>query len=244
MKILERVIYEQLATYLKECGILDPYQSRFRRNFSTATAIIDVADFIMDELGKGNCVGAIFLDLAKAFDCVDHTLLISKLQALGIKENEILWFTSYLDKRKQVTLINGYMSEEVLEEPFGVPQGSVLGPLLFLIHINDVTSNVNCKSNLYADDTVLLTADKCAQNLEIKMNTELEKARRWFTENRLTLNAKKTKYTIFGNARKTKQLGDISINVSANKLDQMESFKNQGVHFDQQLNWKKHLRLR
>ena len=242
LKILERVIYEQLAAYLKETGILDPYQSGFRRNFSTATAIIDVADFIMDELGKGNYVGAIFLDLAKAFDCVDHPLLLSKLQALGIIENEILWFTSYLDERKQVTLINGCMSEEVLEKPFGVPQGSVLGPLLFLVHINDVTSYVNCKSHLYADDTVLLVADKSAQNIEIKLNTELEKAHRWLTENRLTLNAKKTKYLIFGHARKTKQLGDISINLSDSKIDQVESFKYLGVHFDQQLNWKKHLK--
>ena len=136
------------------------------------------------------------------------------------------------------------MSEEVLEKPFGVPQGSVLGPLLFLIHINDVTSNVNCKSHLYADDTVLLVADKCAQNIEIKLNTELDKeAHRWFTENRLTFNAKKTKYMIFGNARKTNQLGDICINLNANKLDQVESFKYLGVHFDQQLNWKKHLTL-
>ena len=75
----------------------------------------------------------------------------------------------------------------------------MLGPLLFLVHINDVTSYVNCKSHLYADDTVLLVADKSAQNIEIKLNTELEKAHRWLTENRLTLNAKKTKYLIFGN---------------------------------------------
>ena len=120
------------------------------------------------------------------------------------KSSRILWFTSYLDKRKQVTLINGCMSEEVLEKPFGVPQGSVLGPFLFLIHINDVTSNVNCKSHLYADDTVLLVADKCAQNIEINLNTELEKAHRWFTENRLTLNAKKTTYMIFWKCKKDK----------------------------------------
>ena len=97
---------------------------------------------------------------------------------------------------------------------------------------------MKCKSHLYADDTVLLTVEKYAQNIEIKMNTELEKARRWFTENRLTFNAKKTKYVIFGNARKTEQLGDISINLSANKLDQVESFKYLGVHFDRRLSWK------
>ena len=176
LKILERVIYEQLAGYLKETSILDPYQSGFRRNFSTATTIIDVADFIMDELGKVNYVGVIFLDLAKAFDGVDHTILLSKLQALGIKEKEIFWFASYLDKRKQVSLINGCMSEKVLQKPFGVPQGSVLGLLLFLTHVNDVASNVSCKSHPYADYTVLLVADKCAQNIEIKLNTELKKA--------------------------------------------------------------------
>ena len=101
---------------------------------------------------------------------------------------------------------------------------------------------MNCKSNLYADDTVLSVADKCAQNIEIKLNTELEKAHRWFAENSLKLNAKKTKYMIFGNARKTKQLGDISINLNANKLDQVESFKYLRVHFDQQLSWKEHLK--
>ena len=128
------------------------------------------------------------------------------------------------------------MSDEVLEKPFGVPQGSVLGPLLFLININDVTSNVNCKSHLYADDTVLLVADKCAKNIEITLNTELGNAHRWFTDNRLTLNAKKTKYMIFGNARKINQLGNINIELSANKIDQVEIFKYLGVHFDQQLN--------
>ena len=110
---------------------------------------------MMDELGKGSYVGAISLYVAKVFDCVDHTLLISMLTALGFKENEILRFISYIDKRQRGAAINRCMSEEILEKLFGVPQGSVVGPLFFLIHINDVTSNVNCKSHLYVDDTVL-----------------------------------------------------------------------------------------
>ena len=126
LKLLESVIHEQLRDYLTKENQLTVSQSGFRKNHSTSTAVIDVSEFIIDNISHGNYVGAIFLDLEKAFDCVYHPILLRKMPCLGIKDSEVAWFESFLNNRNKVTIINSKRSDELHEKPFGVPQGSVL----------------------------------------------------------------------------------------------------------------------
>ncbi len=177
--------------------LFNAYQSGFRKSHSTATAVIDVSDYIHEKIGQGFYVEAISLDLAKAFDCVDHGILLHKLSCYGICGTENRWFESFLNKRKQFTKLNNVKSDLLCEDPFGVPQGSVLGPLLFLIHVNDITDAINCKTHLYADDTVMIIAEKSAENLESKLNIELSKAQIWLSNNELTLNIKMIFQSLF-----------------------------------------------
>ena len=137
------------------------------------------------------------------------------------------------------------MKSDLLDEqPFGVPQGSVLGPLLFLLHINDLTKAINCKSHLYADDTVMIIAEKSTGILENKLNIELSKAENWLSNNKLTLNIKKTMYMIFGNKRKLNRLKELNIQIGTEKIKRTEIYKYLGVYFDSQLSWKEHVKKR
>ena len=132
----------------------------------------------------------IFIDLKKAFDTVDHTILLKKLESYGFRDTASLWFKNYLSERRQYVSINGVDSGEV-EIICGVPQGSVLGPLLFLLFINDLPNATTFLTLLFADDTTFQMSDTDTQSLFDKANIELEKASRWFQANKLTLNVKK-----------------------------------------------------
>ena len=242
LKVLEKVVNEQLQSYLTRLNLFSAYQSGFRKLHATATAVIDVSDYIHEKIGQGYYVGAIFLDLAKAFDCVDHGILLQKLSCYGICGTENRWFESFLNKRKQFSKLNNVKSDLLDEQPYSVPQGSVLGPLLFLLHINDLTEAINCKSHLYADDTVMIIAEKSAGILENKLNIELSKAENWLSNNKLTLNIKKTMYMIFGNKTKLNRLEELNIQIGTEKIKRTEIYKYLGVYFDSQLSWKEHVK--
>ena len=160
-KVFERVVYNQLYKYLDENNLLHLNQSGFRPKHSTAFALFDATIEWLKNLDKGRVTSAFFLDLAKAFDTVDHTILLSKLSIYGVDERSVLWFKSYLSDRQQICLVNQHQSSP-RQIICGVPQGSILGPLLFLIYINDLP---NCLSystpRMYADDTNLST---CHEN--------------------------------------------------------------------------------
>ena len=224
-------------------NLFSDYQSGFRKLHATTTAVIDVSDYIHEKIGQGYYVGAIFLDLAKAFHCVDHGILLQKLSCYGICGTENRWFESFLNKRKQFSKLNNVKSDLLDEQPYGVPQGSVLGPLLFLLHINDLTEAINCKSHLYADDTVMIIAEKSAEILENKLNIELSKAENWLSNNKLTLNIRKTMYMVFGNKRKLNRLKELNIQIGTEKIKRTEIYKYLGVYFDSQLSWKEHVKI-
>ena len=220
-----------MNSYLNSLQIMTIHQSGFRRNHSTATAVIDVTDYILEKM-KSNYVGAVLLDLAKAFDSIDHNILDQKLKKYGIRDTEHKWFISYLSGRQQLTIVNDKRSEQLPEEPYGVPQGSVLGPVLFLLYINDIVSAVNCKIHLYADDTILVHHDPNSDVLQSRLNSELDQISNWLKTNKLTLNADKSKYMIFGSKRKLKKLSNFELKITGEILKRNDTYKYLGVHFD------------
>ena len=173
-KILERAVHSQVYSYLLHENILTPKQFGFRPKLSTAIALTYFTDNILDNLDKGSIAGAVFLDISKAFDTVSHDRLIQKLGTIGFSQPTINWFSSYLSNRFQVTSI-GLEQSSTQPVHVGVPQGSILGPLLFLIYVNEIPSTVNsCDISLYADDTVLFCSAKTTIELEQKLNSDLQ----------------------------------------------------------------------
>ena len=153
-KIFKRVVYDQIEQYLVEKNLLYQLQSGFRRGFSTESCLIHLSDFIRFEMDKGHMVGMLLLDLQKAFDSVNHDILLMKLQSIGINTDIVNWFQSYLSGRLQTINISG-ASSTPREITCGVPQGFILGPLLFFIYVNDMSAVVKNKLLLYADDTAI-----------------------------------------------------------------------------------------
>jgi hypothetical protein len=200
-KILEKLMYKRLYSFLTKHDILYDYQFGFRSQHSTTLAITEIVDNIRDDLDKPNHVLGLYLDLSKAFDCVDHAILIDKLSHYGIRGLALKWFKSYLNDRSQKTNVNNTYSN-LCPVNTGVPQGSVLGPILFLIYVNDIANCINHgKVRLFADDTNLFFSDKSIPRLQSQANDALVQLHKWFSANKLTLNTDKTCYTIFSNSK-------------------------------------------
>ena len=192
MKIFERAIHKQLYDHLVKNKLLSQLQSEFRPGHSTSTALLDVSDYIQKNIREGNFTGAVFLDLSKAFDIIDHCLLKIKLTALGVRGRALAWFDNYLSGRTQSVSVNGTYSD-TSDLLLGVPQGYVLGPLLFIVFINDLPSVVHrCKIVFYADDTALFFAGRNIQTIQSALQEDLNAMGEWFSLNRLLVNCDKT----------------------------------------------------
>ena len=205
-KVFERVVYDQVESYLDQKKLLYKFQSGFRSRFSTDTCLIHLTDFIKFQMDKGHYVGMVLLDLQKPFDTVDHNILLMKLEAIGLNEDVIKWFRSYLTRltdHQQLVDVSGTLSSSA-EIKCGVPQGSILGPLLFLINVNDMSGVVNNKLLLYADDSAILVADKHTSNIEKLLKKELEMVSDWLIDNKLSLHLGKTESILFGSKIKLK----------------------------------------
>ena len=247
-RIFEKLVYTRMISFINTHNLLYNAQYGFRKSHSTQHAILDIVNSIQSNMDKGHFSCGIFIDLKKAFDTVNHDVLLNKLQHYGFRGTISDWFSSYLTNRKQTTDINGYISEQQLTT-CGVPQGSVLGPLLFLIYMNDIQySSTKFKFFLFADDTNILYADKHLRSLESVANAELTKVYEWLTANRLTLNIKKSNYVIFRPYQKTlifqpKIYMYDNEKQSQSKLECNEYVKYLGMLLDKNLSFKNHIDL-
>jgi len=245
-RIFEKTMYNRLMLFIENHRLLSSIQYGFRKKHSTHHAIHDIINNIQTNLDNKTFTCAIFIDLAKAFDTVDHRILLKKLYIYGIRGCAHDWFRSYLSGRTQTISIGDNISEKK-EITYGVPQGSVLGPLLFLLYINDIykCSNV-LKFHLFADDTNILYSNKNLKNLEIVINNELLKLQDWFIANKLTINIKKSNYVLYTPLSK-KRLDQINIrffdclNNQFINLENKKCVKYLGVLIDNELSWNSHI---
>ena len=196
-KILERIMYNRVYNHVNSKGLLYEKQFGFQRNNSTEHAILQLTRDITSSFEKEEYTLGGFIDLSKAFDTVDHQILIKKLQYYGIDGTALEWFKSYLSNRKQY-ISTQEISESCLDIICGVPQGSILRPLLFLVYVNDLFKTSNrLMEVMFADDTNLFLFHKNIDTPFAIMNVGLENVSTWFKSNKLSLNVNKAKWSLF-----------------------------------------------
>ena len=208
-KMLERIMYNRLQKYLKDQNILYNKQFGFRTGHSIEHTIAQLVDQIFEDFEKNKYTLGVFLDFSKAFDTVDHSLLLRKLWLYGITDRNYAWIKSYLSNHLQYIQIDENSGTEFCVMKCGVPQGSILGPLLFLLYVNDLKSASSVLDPImFADDTNLFHTNSNIPKLFSTMIEELAIINQWFTSNKLSLNAEKTKYSFF---HKPSKKDDISL---------------------------------
>lgn len=230
-KILEKAIYIQLEEYLVKNNIIYDYQSGFRSSFSTDTCLIHLLDHIKMKNAKGLYTGMILLDLQKAFDTVDHNILCNKLKLMGIGSTK--WFESYLSNRSQLVNV-GEINSDTAAVTCGVPQGSILGPLLFLCYVNDMVISIDpeCKLLLYADDSTILFSHRDPAQIANKLGKVLESCSDWLVDNKLSLHLGKTECILFGSKRKLKKVNNFHVQCYDHKIEPTQSVKYLGLNID------------
>ena len=229
-------MHKRLYNFLELHEILFQMQFGFRNGHSTDHALISLSEKIKSTLDSNRVGCGIFIDLQKAFDTFNYSILLQKLSHYGIRGTPLLWFQSYLTDRQQYVSINNH-SSQLGGITCGVPQGSVLGPLLFLIYINDLPNVSKVLSFfLFADDTNIYYESENIIKLRDKINKELLKVKSWLEINKLALNIEKTSFVIFHSSRK-KLTNDIQIKFGKKPVTRAKYVKFLGVLMDEHLSW-------
>ena len=239
-KILERLIHDQIYDYVTNAAILTSRQSGFRRKHSTGTCLIEFLDAVYNSMEEGSLSGVLFLDLRKAFDTVDHQVLICKLSEMNMSDTVLCWIDSYLSSRNQLAKVNGAESE-YRKVNFGVPQGSILGPLLFVLYINSLPSVIDSEVFLYADDTAILVKGDNFETIKEKLLSELRNVSTWMIDHRLSLNVDKTKAMFFGTQNRLAKINEESLPFEDTSVEIVDQFKYLGLILDCKLTFSKHV---
>ena len=242
-KIFERVIHTQLYTYFDENKLLSEQQYGFREKHSTELAAVKLVDYINHEMDIGNTPEAIFIDLSKAFDTLNFDILIHKLQFYGLSGNSLALMKSYVTGRMQYVLFNKTKSDLAIITT-GIPQGSILGPLLFSIYVNDIiNSSDKLQYLLYADDTTLYFNREhfTPHNANLEINNELSKVMNWLKLNKLSLNVQKTKYMTFHKSQKN--VTPLNLSIDDIPIDSVDEFNYLGIILHERLTWKNHINM-
>ncbi|MBY0580085.1 MAG: hypothetical protein K2P53_00155, partial [Rickettsiales bacterium] len=242
-KLLERIMYNRLNSYLTVNNMLFNKQFGFKKNHSTDHALTELVTHVTNAFNDDCLTLGVFIDLSKAFDTVNHVILLKKLENYGIKNNNLLWFKEYLSSRKQfIQYETGKTPKNMLT--CGVPQGSILGPLLFSLYINDLSFTSNLLNFiLFADDSNLFYSHRDIKTLFKVVNKELNKINEWFICNKLSLNVTKTKYILFHKQNKIDNLPLKLPDLKINKINitRQTSVNFLGVILDENLSWKTHI---
>lgn len=250
-KVIEKIVKDQLTKYLEDNDILTDTQFGFRKSKNISDALFYLNKDINSAISKNNRSLVVFLDLAKAFDSVDRENLLNKLELIGVRGKSHDWFKSYFENRRQQVSINGICSGGKSVD-YGVIQGSTLGPLLFLIYINNLSKiNISGKLYLFADDTAIFFENKEWKKLFDNASKDLAVVKKWFDNNTLTLNVSKTKFLpislrdrgdiLYDNIRIHTCGNTSSLTCGCNIIEQVSSYKYLGVVFDSKLSWNKHI---
>ena len=239
-KILEKLFCARLVAFVEKNKILFESQYGFRHNHSTGLALAELVEYVTEAMDKKDSTIGVFIDLKKAFDTVDHSILIKKLDHYGIRGLASTWIQNYLYNRKQYVAVSG-LNSHMLPIACGVPQGSILGPILFILYINDMSRvSDQLKFIIFADDTNIFHSSPNLDTAASLMNRELEKLNTWFKVNKLSLNIKKTNYMLFGSNSKKKQK-PINIVIDNQEISKTEVTKFLGVFIDSHLSWNHHI---
>ena len=244
-KVFGRLVHDQFYTYLSSNQLINPYQSGFRSTFSTLTSLLESTNDWCVNIDRGLLNGVVFIGLKKAFDTIDYDILLSKLSAYGVDELSLTWFRSYLTNRRQKCFVNGQFSR-ISTTTRGVSQGSIIGPLLFLVYINDLPNCLNEGfPRMFADDTNISYSSNNPTDLENLMNSSLVNLNRWLIANKLSLNITKTEFMVIGSRQRlaTFDNHELRVTVDSEPVRQVPSTKTLGLTLDENLTWKNHIEV-
>ena len=241
-KVLEKLIHGQISDHLESTSLLSENQHGFRKKYSTTHSVAQFTNYINTKMDSKTPTLATYIDFRKAFDCVQHRVLLHKLSKMNLGDSTVQWIRSFLTGREQRVLANNVYSS-FLPITQGVPQGSVLGPLFYIVYANDLAKTfLNCNVAMYADDTVLYTANSNFDTSVVKMQEDINQLSEWCLHNGIKVNTDKTKLMLFGSSKSIGSLPTFEIKYNESPMQQVSSYRYLGMTLDPQLTYNLHVK--